>query len=514
MKKLLCLMCVLVMLFAVGCNNNGIENEEPKSLTYRELRNEEGELYGFEVADLGNITASEITIPSTIYGQPVLKIAYGAFNGKGNITKIVIPSSVVEIEEGAFFGCSELTDLLIPSSVRKIGDLAFSYCPKLKFNEYEGCKYLGDTENPYHILVSVNDKTASNVSLHNSTGIIYYSSLSGSSVSAISLPSTVKFIADTAFTSCIELQTITVAQDNSVFKAEQNCILQKDDNSLVLATSGAEIPSSVKTIKSGAFSCCGGEYFVTKTIPNTVETIESGAFSGSKFKSVNIPAKAVNLDANLFLGCSTIEEITVDSQNEKFYSVGNMIVDIEEKRVLAGCKTSVIPDDNTIKTIGEYAFNSCSGLTTMIIPEGVRRIETSAFANCWALSELKLPSTLTYIGDDAFYFCRSLTTVRIPQSVANSLSEETFSSCFNLESVEIPSSITKITVSVFKNCSKLNKIYFMGSKEEFDALDVKSGNENFKEATVYFYSETEPQEEGNFYHYVEGEIVIWENTQN
>ncbi len=513
MKKLLSFVCAMLLVFTmVGCN--GDQNVSAReSLTYRELRNGEGELYGYEVAGIGNVTSSLIEVPSMAFGQPVLKVAYGAFNGNSFIEKIVIPNSVVEIEEGAFFGCQNLTELQIPSSVTKIGDLAFSFCPKLTFNEYEGCKYLGNSENPYHILISINDKTSSTISLHNNVGIIYYSSLSGVSVTAISLPKDVKFIANTAFISSTSLQTITVDSDNSIYKAENNCILLKQDNSLILAPSEAEIPSTVKIIKSGAFSCCGGEGFITKTIPNGVLTIESGAFSGSKFVSLNIPSTVENLETNLLVGCSTIEEITVDSENAKYYSVGNMIVEKESKSVFAGCKTSVIPNDNSIKQIGEYAFNSCSSLVEMIIPEGVRRIENSAFANCWSLLKLEFPSTLVYIGEDAFYFCRSLEALRIPSSVT-SLGEECFESCSKLQSVEIPTSITKISVDAFKNCSKLERIYYLGDSEGFALVDVKSGNDNFKNATVFCFSETEPQENGNFYHYENGEIAVWETSQN
>ena len=77
--------------------------------------------------------------------------------------------------------------------------------------------------------------------------------------------------------------------------------------------------------------------------------------------------------------------------------------------------TFTIPD--SIKSIGEMAFEGCSGLKSITIPNGVKSIGFGAFSGCSGLKSITIPNSVTSIGDYAFYFCSGLKSITIPNSV-------------------------------------------------------------------------------------------------
>ena len=70
-----------------------------------------------------------------------------------------------------------------------------------------------------------------------------------------------------------------------------------------------------------------------------------------------------------------------------------------------------------VTTIGEFAFDDCSALTSVTIPNSVTTIRSIAFVDCSALTSVTIPNSVTTIGGGAFYNCSSLTSVTIPNSV-------------------------------------------------------------------------------------------------
>ena len=75
--------------------------------------------------------------------------------------------------------------------------------------------------------------------------------------------------------------------------------------------------------------------------------------------------------------------IVVEEGNPVYHSDGNCLIETESKTLVAGCNTSVIPDDGSVTSIGYYAFNGCTGLTSVTIPDGVTSIGGSAFRLLW-----------------------------------------------------------------------------------------------------------------------------------
>ena len=147
--------------------------------------------------------------------------------------------------------------------------------------------------------------------------------------------------------------------------------------------------------------------------------------------------------------------------------------------------TVVIPEEVTymnrtrkVTSIGEAAFEYCSSLTSVTIPNSVTSIGNWAFFQCYKLTSVTIPNSVTSIGMVAFCYCTSLTLVNIPNSVT-SIGAQAFKGCSSLTSVTIGDSVTSIGEAAFANCSSLTSITIPNSVTSignwaFDGADISS----------------------------------------
>ena len=117
----------------------------------------------------------------------------------------------------------------------------------------------------------------------------------------------------------------------------------------------------------------------------------------------------------------------------------------------------VIEFDGDVTTIGERAFDSCSSLTSVTIPDSVTAIGEWAFCGCDSLESVTIPDSVTEIGGFAFLSCVSLTSVTIGDSVTT-IGGWAFEYCSSLRSVTIGDSVTTIGMATFGNCSSLTSV--------------------------------------------------------
>jgi hypothetical protein len=173
---------------------------------------------------------------------------------------------------------------------------------------------------------------------------------------------------------------------------------------------------------------------------------------------------------------------------------------------------SDISGDYTIKegtrVISDDAFYNCSGLTSVTIPNSVIGIGTGAFAGCSGLTSVEIPDGVTSIEEWAFAECSTLSSVTIGNSVT-SIGNYAFQYCSSLTSITIPNSVTSIGYEAFRYCSSLKSVYYTGTAEEWSKISIDSSNGYLTSATRYYYSESEPTTDGNWWHYVDGVITVW-----
>ncbi len=110
-----------------------------------------------------------------------------------------------------------------------------------------------------------------------------------------------------------------------------------------------------------------------------------------------------------------------------------------------------------VTSIGQQAFVSSTGLTSVTIPNSVTFIDNYAFDECAGLTSINIPNSVTNIGVSAFTQCTGLTFATIPNSVT-SIGNDAFSFCTGLTSITIPNNVTSIGFYAFYNCTGLTSV--------------------------------------------------------
>ena len=131
---------------------------------------------------------------------------------------------------------------------------------------------------------------------------------------------------------------------------------------------------------------------------------------------------------------------------------------------ITDCDTSVsgeltIPETiegYPVTGIGEWAFENCTDLTNVKIPDSVVYIGSGAFQYC-NFTSVAIPDSVANIGGSAFHGCANLKSITIPNGVT-SIGDSTFYRCTNLTSIIIPNSVTSISSCAFWECTALKDL--------------------------------------------------------
>ena len=333
--------------------------------------------------------------------------------------------------------------------------------------------------------LNTTDKTASVTYM-----CLYYPDNKDTYVGTIIIPESITYsgttysvtsIGDFAFSDCSGLTSVTIP--NSVTSIGYRAFCKCSGLTSVV------IPNSVTSIGEYAFEGCSG--LTSVTIPNSVTSIGDWAFySCSGLTSVSIGNSVTSIGEHAFSDCSGLTSVTVDKNNGKYDSRDNCnaIIDTSTNTLIVGCKNTIIP--NSVTSIGRFAFQGCSGLTSLTIGNSVTSIGDGAFYGCSGLTSVTvdknngkydsrnncnaiidtstntlivgcknttIPNSVTSIGSYAFGGCSGLTSVTIPNSVT-SIGEGAFEVCSGLTSVFIPNSVTSIGNHAFYGCSGLTSV--------------------------------------------------------
>ena len=120
-----------------------------------------------------------------------------------------------------------------------------------------------------------------------------------------------------------------------------------------------------------------------------------------KVTNVKTPDWLTTIEAYAFLGCASIETVTISNFSENIY-----------ESAFNGCDNlKEVKFGNSIKYIGERAFYECPKLLNVVIPNSVQRIAWHSFENCTSLEEITLGNSIDLIDAESFAGCKSITKI-------------------------------------------------------------------------------------------------------
>ena len=418
-----------------------------------------------EVTNNGNYGtySGSVTIPSSVANggktYSVTNIGIEAFKGCTELTRVTLPNTVTSISAWAFEGCTALTSLTLPNSLTFIGSSAFEHCSALRsLTLPNSVTTLGDGAFCYCTsLTSVN--------IPNSLPVIQEGTFQNcNSLASVTIPNSVVRIDKQAFRNCWSLTSVTIPNSVTLIgvRTFYNCS----------SLASVSIGSSVSIIGDEAFSGCSALNTV-ECKANTPPTMDARTVFDNRHYSYTmlyvLPGrKSAYQAANWWSSFSMIFEMKYDfSANGIYYLItgaNTVAVSYRDGNYNSYSGSVTIPSSVTnegttyqVTAIGDYAFNSCTGLTSVTIPNTVTSIGDNAFQQCETMDNIVIPNSVTSIGNLAFMLCNNLTYMVIPNSVTT-IGTGIFLYCERLEEVVIGSSVTSIGEGAFMECGRLNHV--------------------------------------------------------
>ena len=194
-------------------------------------------------------------------------------------------------------------------------------------------------------------------------------------------------------------------------------------------------------IEDGVLKQFDKEYKGGYDVPLDVTSIQHHAFiECEELTGITIPASVESIGELAFSGCCRLSRISVSKDNPVYDSRENCcaIIETASDTLVLGCYNTKIPE--SVRRIGENAFDGAWFLEDIVIPDSVRVIDDWAFSKCFDLKYIHLPDSLEIIGDAAFYQCASLDEIHLPESLKR-LGNGAFCMCVSLKKIHIPASV-------------------------------------------------------------------------
>lgn len=196
------------------------------------------------------------------------------------------------------------------------------------------------------------------------------------------------------------------------------------------------------SVKAYNFSAVApsGQTLYYNIINGNVQVTHPNSTPGYPYNGYNQPSGNLTIPQSVNIGGTTYSVVSID--DDAFNSCN-------------GLTSIIIP--NTVTAIGDWAFADCSNITSISIGTAVTTIGDYCFRNCNSLTSINLPNQLSNIGDAAFLGCTNLVSLSIPNSVC-AIGSWAFYNCSSLNSINIPSSISIINNYTFYNCNSLTSL--------------------------------------------------------
>lgn len=323
------------------------------------------------------------------------------------------------------------------------------------------------TDNNLNGIVYVPEEVQYGSTTYKVTGIDY---LGNKDIKEISLPGTIKKIADRTFMNCNNLQTVKLGEGISYVSEEMfyNCTALKY----------VSLPNSLQNIGRHAFGVC--KSLKALQLPKALDSLGDGAFSGCEsLSNIELPESLQTIGTLCFYGCYKLSTIKVNPANTYLATDGKAIFNKDKTVLYTAIPVTSYNVPSTVRELRDHAFSEQESMTSITLPEGLVNISSNAFEFCSKLEQLVIPSTVDSIGENAFYSCSALQQINIPQGIkyladavlsgtgiktldipssVNYIGESAFSNCKSLQLIKLPERLTLLNYNLFNGCEQLSDI--------------------------------------------------------
>ena len=335
------------------------------------------------------------TEENVVIPDDVEEIGEAAFSG-ARVKSVTANGDLRKIGYRAFHPCQTLESFTVNGKISIIGALAFYHCNRLtEFNVTESSKKIGPKAFAY-----CGKLRPELTKLLECTG----------------------HVGDEAFTGTAT-EHVTI----------NSCHSEENLNYKITANWGKNAFAHCDRLEKAVFA-------------EGTECIAEGMFEGCEaLTSVTFLGKT-NILAGAFKSCHSLKEIEIKSDS---------VIHQEAFSDCTGLENVRFTGDESF-TLGKRVFYGCTGLTELVLPEGLRYVPEGAFACCLNLKSVVIPDSVDYaIQRNSFRCCISLKSVKLGENV-RFIGEEAFFGCRNLTSINIPDSVKKIGDNAFAECDKLS----------------------------------------------------------
>ena len=420
----------------------------------------------------------EITIP-----ESVTRIGDRSFNGCISLTSVNIPKNVTSIGMMAFNYCKSMKNITISENVTSIGDKAFSGCGALEsivvsdgntvYDSRDNCNALIETET--NKIIRGSSKTV----IPQGIVIIGDSAFSGcEGLLDINIPESVTSIGDYAFSNCSSLKSFTIP--GNITSISEGMLCECYDLEDVIIHDG------VTSIGNMAFYNChclesitipesvtslGYDLFSYREIPTVVYTTQDSYVASNppdnceiRYISSDIIASGTcGEDVTWKLDGEGVLTISGTGEMDSYYKLNRTNTVLRKNSVVADADALKEPESNADTADSQVVTNAPwsdyrDQIKKVVIDSGVTSIGDNAFNGCTGITNIDIADSVTSIGEEAFGGCASLESVEIPDSVTT-VGNSAFTGCASLESVTIPESVTSIGEDAFAGCESLTSIF-------------------------------------------------------
>ncbi len=474
------------------------------------------------ITGIGNEAFKYSSFKAIKIADSVTYIGKEAFCENDQIRSVWVGDGVKTIGNSAFANCYNLNEFIIGKSVESIGTNAFQYCEEL-----EG--FIVDSENQYF---SVDE----NGILYNGDKTELILCPQGSKVAYYEMPLSVKKMRAGAFFKCPYIAYVKICDGVTTIPVDAFYRCENLNTVVIPAsvTTVGEGAFEYWCTLSNVYYGGTEEQWAAITVKSDNERLKLAkiyfnyrdyeSYSGSCGENLTWTYNADTATLTIS-GTGVMTDFGYENdfpwysyaKNIKKVIINDGVTSISNFAFCGFSGLETVEFADSVTTIGEYCFENCDSLKSITLPDSVTSIGDGVFRECMNLSSVKLSKGLTAISSSAFAYCINLVNITIPDNIEiigsaafcgckslenitlsknlTAINGGTFAECYSLKAIDIPDSVTIIyryafdycveleTVKIgkgvktiqersFYNCDVLNNVYYAGSEESWNEIDI------------------------------------------